>query len=259
MGKFPGMKKKRGTKKTTKKGTKVTRKVSINRSAKSPFVKNVVRAVLGNICEVKSVNQDPTSYGFLGDNSVCSPAVSLVGCIENTSTGNTDGARIGNRIVIKEFNVKMNFTMAPGYVSGATFRPGYVFVWLATLKSDPAGSPNAVDLTRIYDDGSGAAGPDHTVLSTMRNLNRNYFNFIRHKRFKLGGAGSPYPNNDFPIQKSLTFKNVLKGEVIYNDGLLANNKKLYMFCHFVTVDSVRLTVTPPVLCDYYVSCKYLDL
>lgn len=218
-----------------------------------------VKKVISRMAEIKSVNTDPTTYGFNANNGTCSPAVDMTTALEQIATGNTDGSRVGNRVMLKRYDVRMNFYMNPTFISGATFRGGKVMVYFGTLKSDRNATPNSTDLGRLKNDGSGSASLDNTWLSTLRDDNKDYFNIVAKREFKLGGAGSPYPNNDFPIQKTLIFKNLLKGQVVWNDGLLAVNKALFMWCHFVTVDSVLLTVTVPVLCDYYISCKYIDM
>lgn len=230
----------------------------VRRSTRSTFARKV-KKVITRMAEVKSVNTDPTNYAFNANNGTCSSAVDLTTALEQIATGNTNGSRIGNRVQLKRYDIRMNFYMNPTYVSGATFRPGFVHVWFGTLKSDKFAQPNSTDLSRLFDDGNGSISPDNTVLSTLRDVNKDYFNIHAYRKFKLGGAGSPYPNNDFPIQKTLIVKNLLKGQVVWNDGLLAVNKAMFMWCHFTTVDSVLLTVTVPVLCDYYISCKYVDM
>lgn len=238
---------------------KVRKGVRRVRRGAAPNFARKVKTVISRMAETKSVNTDPTTYAFNANNATCSPAVDLTTALENIATGTTNGSRTANRVLLKRYDIRMNFYMNPTYVSGATFRPGFVHVWFGTLKNDKFAQPNATDLTRLYDDGSGSAGPDQTVLSTLRDINKDYFNIVAYRKFKLGGAGSPYPNNDFPVQKSVIIKNLLKGQVVWNDGLLAVNKALFMWCHFTTVDSVNLTVTVPVLCDYYISCKYIDM
>lgn len=218
-----------------------------------------VKKVMSRMAEVKSVNTDPTTYGFNANNSTCSPAVSMTTALEQIATGNTDGSRIGNRVMLKRYDVRMNFYMNPSFISGATFRGGKVVLYFGTLKSDHHNLPSSVDLGRIKNDGSGSSALDQTVLSTLRDDNKDYFNIVAKREFKLGGAGSPYPNNDFPIQKTVILRNLIKGQVVWNDGLLATNKALFFWAHFVTIDSVLLTVTPAVNCDYYISCKYIDM
>lgn len=248
--------KKTGKRKYVRKIAKRVPRVS--RRSSATFAKKV-RNVLMKTCEVKNVNTDPLQYGFNANNGTCSSAVDLCAPLENMSIGATDGARLGNRIRLKRYDLRMCFTMNPDYVNGNTFRPGYVQVWLATLKTDKSAMPNAVDLTRIYEDGGASSGPNHLVINSLRDLNRNYYNFHAYKKFKLGGATNAYPNNDFPIQKFLTFKNILKGEVVWNDTTLSCNKALYLFCHFVTVDSIQLSISVPIICDFYISCKYIDI
>lgn len=240
---------------------KVRKGVRRVRRGAAPNFARKVKSVMLNYAEVKSVNTDPTTYAFNANNSTCSPAVDLCVCLENIATGNTDGSRVGNRIRLKQFDLVCNLTMNPSYVSSATFRGGMVQIWLATLKSDKFGTPNATDLTRIYEDGSGSVGPSSSMLETLRDLNKNYFNFHAYRKFKLGPSGSPYPNNDFPIQKSVVFKNIFKPNttVVYNDGLLATNKAMFMFCHFTEITSQPLTVSVPVTMEYFVRCKYIDI
>lgn len=249
---FNGKRSKRTSLNKTKK--RYTR-VGLSKKSAVSLIKNTVM----NMAEEKEVNTDPTTYGFNANNTSCSPAVSLVTPLENIASGNIDGSRIGNNIMLKRYDLRCNFYMNPSYISGATFRAGFVIVYLGRLKNDYHSMPSNLDLQKLKQDGSGTAGLDQTVLSTLRDDNLDFFTIVRKRKFKLGGSGSPYPNNDFSIQKSVIFKNILKGKVVWNDNQLAVNKSLYMWCHFVTVDSTTLTVTVPVNCDYYISCKYTDM
>lgn len=248
--------------------TKIVRKVVRRRRVKprrqyKPRPKGnmvtLIKQTVKSMAEVKHSNVDPTNYGFNANNTTCSPAVDLTLALESIGQGANDGSRVGNQIMIKRYDMTMNFYMFPAYISGATFRPGFVHIWIGYLKSDKYGTPNATDLLKLKQDGGNSVGVDQTVLSTLRKDNLDYFTIVAKRKFKLGGSGSPYPNNDFPIQKSIKFKNLLKGKVIYNDASSINNKSLFMWCHFVTVDSVPLTVSIPVLCDYFIECDYIDI
>lgn len=222
------------------------------------LAKRQIAKVVEGMLEKKYINRDPQDYGFNANNSTMSPPVDLISGLENIVQGTGQGDRIGNQIKLTQATLRAVFTMEPTYVSGATFRPGYVQVWLGTLKDSPATSPTAADLLRIYQDGSGSAGADGTVIATLRPLNRDHFNIRYYKKFKLGGAGAPYPNNDFPIQQELVIPNIVKGIVKYSDASLPTNKFMYMWCTFTTVDSVTLTVQVPVRCQYFVDFRFVD-
>lgn len=230
------------------------------RLPRKPMV-NLIKNTIYKMAEIKSVNTDPVTYAFNANNTTCSPAVDLCTPLNQIASGNIDGSRIGNRIRLVKYDLRMTFNINSSYSSSGTFRGGYVQVWLATLKGDKFGQPNATDLTRIYNDGSGSGGPDQTVLQSMRDLNRDYYNFRYYKKFKLGPAGGNYVNNDFPAQRFLTIRNIFKKgtQVTWNDSFTQPDKAMYMFCHFVECTGATLTVTVPVDCQYYISCRYIDL
>lgn len=215
-----------------------------------------------SVAEPKDTNNDPVIYAFNPNNSTCSAAVDLIApTLDLIAHGSQNGQRIGNRIYLKKFDLRLSFNMFPAYVNSASFRPGYVQIWLATLKDSPSTLPNATDLGRIYDDGSGASGPDGTMLATLRNLNRDYFNFRYYKKFKLGGAsfGGSYNNNDYPVSKLLTIKNVVTGQVRYNDTTAVCNKYMFMFMTFTACDNTPVTTQAAVDCQFYSSISYTDV
>lgn len=230
--------------------------------------KQVISKVVRDLAEKKQSNTDPVDFSFNANNSTMSGPNDIGSAYKIISQGSGNGQRVGNKIYVHDYSIRMNFLMNPTYVSSATFRPGFVQVWIGTLKDNPGATPTATDLTRIYDDGNGTASADGTMLNTLRDTNRDYFNIVAYRKFKLGSAGAVsggasgvplYPNNDFPIQKSIVIRNLLKGRVVYNDTFAFGNKSLYMWYTFTTIDSVILTVTVPVLGQFYVNCKYSDL
>lgn len=231
------------------------------RVAKKKMMTNFVKNTIYKMAEAKSVNTDPVIYSFNANNSTCSPAYDLCAPLNQIATGNTDGSRIGNRIRLLKYDLRMSFNINSSYSSNGTFRGGYVQVWLATLKGDKFGLPNATDLTRIYNDGSGSAGPSANPLDALRDLNRDYFSFRYYKKFKLGPAGGNYVNNDFPAQRFLTIRDVFKKgtEIVWNDSFTQPNKAMFLFCHFVECTGAQLTVSVPVDCQYYLSVKYIDV
>jgi hypothetical protein len=222
------------------------------------LAKRQIAKVVEGMMEKKYINRDPQTYSFNANNTTMSNPVDLISGLENINQGVGQGDRIGNEIKLTQATLRAVFTMNPSYISGQTFRPGYVQVWLGTLKDAPSTSPTAADLLRIYQDGSGSAGADGTVIATLRPLNRDHFNIRYYKKFKLGGAGAIYANNDFPIQQEIVVPNIVKGKVKYSDTSLPTNKYMYMWCTFTTVDSVPLTVTVPVDCSYFVDFRFVD-
>jgi len=229
--------------------------------------KSIIASVVREIAEKKTTNGDPREFAFNANNTTMSGPDDLCSpYLETISQGAGNGQRVGNKIYIHEYTIRMNFLMNPTYVSSATFRPGIVQVWIGRLKDSPGVTPSATDLTRIYDDGNGTAGADGTMLATLRNINTDYFDIVAYRKFKLGAAGAQaaggvplYPNNDFPIQQSYVIKNLLKGKVTYNDTFPNGNKYLFMWYTFTTIDSVPLTVSVPVLGQYYINCRYSDV
>ena len=221
-------------------------------------IKSTFAKLVREVAEKKSTNTDPAIYAFNANNSTCSPAIDLLAItLDAISQGSANGQRVGNDIYVHQFELRVAFTMLPGAI--ATVRPGYVQIWVGSLKDSPGTIPNATDLGRIYDDGGGASGPDGTVLATLRNLNKDYFNFKYYGLHKIGAAGTLYPNNDYPASVRLTIPNLMKGRVRYNDSTAATNKYMCMWMAFTSCDNTPILAQVPVDCQYYVSCKYSDV
>lgn len=217
---------------------------------------SVIKKVVRSLAEKKTVNADPLAYTFNAVNSTMSPAVDLSTPLQNIVQGNADGTRIANRIRLTKYTLKIAFNM-PSVVDGGRSDQGVVQMFIGRLKQDPSQLPNAVDLTRIYQDGGGVAGADGTMLSTIRDINTDYFNIVAYRKFKLGRADAALPNNDFPLYQEFVINDLLKGEVVYNDALTPVNKFLYMWCTWTGLNSVATTVAH-VECRYYLSVAYTD-
>lgn len=221
-------------------------------------IKATFSKLVREVAEKKSTNTDPAIYAFNANNSSCSPAVDIMATsLDAIAHGSQNGQRIGNDIYVHRFEMRLALTMLPAAI--ATVRPGYVQIWIGTLKDAPSALPNATDLGRLYDDGGGASGPDGTVLATLRNLNRDYFNIKHYSIHKLGSAGTLYPNNDYPISLRLTIPNLMKGRVRYNDTTAATNKYMFMWMAFTSADNTPILAQVPVDCQYYLSCSYSDV
>lgn len=221
-------------------------------------IKATFSKLVREVAEKKTTNTDPLIYAFNANNSSCSPAVDLMAIsLDAIGQGVSNGQRIGNDIYVHDMTIRIAMTMLPGAI--ATVRPGYVQIWIGTLKDSPASLPNATDLGRLYDDGGGASGPDGTVLATLRNLNKDYFNFKHYSIHKLGSAGTLYPNNDYPISLRINIPGIVKGRVRYNDTTAATNKYCFMWMAFTSSDNTPILAQVPVDCQYYVSCKYSDI
>lgn len=245
-----GQKSKRGAKASSvmskAKGVKAVKQTPVT------IIKKVVRS----LAEKKTVNTDPLLYTFNAVNSTMSPAVDLTTALTGIAQGNTDGARIGNKIRLAKYTLKINFVPTSTVVAPGAY---IVQLFVGTLKQDPGKLPSATDLTRIYDDGAGTAAADGTMLSTIRDINTEYFKIAAYRKFKLGPAlNGTVTNNDFPFFQEFVIDDLLKGEVIYNDALTPVNKFLFMWCTATSVYDA-ITVSAPVLCRYYISCQYTDI
>lgn len=221
-------------------------------------IKATFSKLVREVAEKKSTNTDPAIYAFNANNSTCSPAIDIMATsLDAIGHGSQNGQRIGNDIYVHHFEMRIALTMLPAAIG--TVRPGYVQIWIGNLKDSPNTIPSATDLGRLYDDGGGASGPDGTVLATLRNLNRDYYNFKHYSIHKIGAAGTLYPNNDYPISIRLSIPNLMKGRVRYNDTTAACNKYMFMWMAFTSADNTPILAQIPVDCQYYLSCKYSDI
>jgi len=244
---------------SSKRGAKVSSVMSKAQGVKAvrQTPVSIIKKVVRSLAEKKSVNTDPATYTFNAVNTTMSPAVDLTTALTGIAQGNTDGTRIGNRIRLQRYTLKISFNI-DNYTDLGTFGQGIVQLFIGRLKQDPSGAPNATDLTRIYNDGSGSAGADGTMLATLRDINTDYFQIVAYRRFKMGNAASAVTNNDFPCAVEFVIDNLLKGDVVYNDALTPVNKFLYMWATYTGLDS-NATSVAHVRCRYYISCQYSDL
>lgn len=263
---------------SSKRGGRASSATSVKKAVKQT-PKAIIAKVVRDLAEKKSFNTDPVLMGFSSRNTFMSPndgsgpppvlqAHNLCAPLNITSQGAGAGDRIGNKIYIHDYSIRMNFTVNKTYLSSATFLPGVVQVWIGRVKSDPARSPTMTDMTRLYDDGGGSVNAsDGTMLATLRDNNTDYFDIVAYRKFWLGGSsastgvGGPfYGNNNFSAQKTIIIKNLLKGKVTFNDTTNSQNDKfLFMWYTFTTLDSTALTVSVPVDGQYYISGHFSDV
>lgn len=216
--------------------------------------KSVITKVVRSLAEKKSVNTDPVAYTFNGNNATMSAAVDLTTALTAIAQGNTDGTRVGNKIRLARYTLKIAFNYLGG---GAGNDQGIVQMFIGRLKQDPSQLPSATDLTRIYQDGSGSAAADGTMISTLRDINTDYFQIVAYRKFKLGfstGSG----NNDFPLYQEFVINDLLKGDVTFNDALTPVNKFLYMWCTYTDLADTAVNTSLTVAARYYISCQYTD-
>ena len=241
--------------------------------------KSIIAKVVRDLAEKKNFNTDPVLMSFSARNTYMSPndgtgpppalqAHDLCAPLNITGQGAGSGERIGNKIFVHSYTIKMNFTVNKTYLSSATFLPGGVQVWIGRVKSDPGRAPNMTDITKLCDDGSGAVNAsDGSMLTTLRDNNTDYFDIVAYRRFWLGGSasmtgvGGPfYGNNNFSAQKTIVIKNLVKGKVTFADAQNGfNDKNLFMWYTFTTLDGSLLTVSVPVEGQYYISGTFSDL
>lgn len=215
---------------------------------------SVIKRVVRSLAEKKSTNTDPLAYAFNANNATMSTAVDLTTALTGIAQGNTDGTRVGTKIRLTRYTLKIAFNFLGG---AAGVDQGIVQMFIGTLKQDPSQLPSAVDLARIYQDGQSSAGADGTMISTLRDINTDYFKIVAYKKFKLGlSTGSA--NNDFPLYKEFVIDNLLKGDVVYNDALTPVNKFLYMWCTCTSLDDTNIVTNLQVAARYYISCEYTD-
>jgi len=224
---------------------------------------SIIKRVVRSLAEKKNVNADPAEYTFNAVNSTMSAAVSLTSPIDNIAQGVTDGSRVGNRIRLAKYTLKMTFNpVVEDTAVGANITvPMIVQLFIGYKKDDPGTTPNAADLAKIYQDGQSTSGVDGTMLATLRDINTDFFKIVAYKKFKLGHAVSQaptYSNNDFPLYEEVVINDLLKGEVTFNDTTASSNKHLYMWATFSHVDSV-VTSTASLRAFYYLSVQYTDL
>jgi len=216
---------------------------------------SIIKKVVRSLAEKKSVNTDPIAYTFNGNNATMSAAVDLTAPLVAIAQGNTDGTRVGNRIRLTRYTLKIAFNFLGG-ASGVD--QGVVQMFIGRMKNDPSGTPNATDLARIYQDGASTASADGTMLATLRDINTDYFQIVAYRKFKLGLATASN-NNDFPLYQEFVIDNLLKGDVIYNDALTPANKFLFMWCQVTSLDDTNIITSSQVAARYYISCEYTDI
>lgn len=227
------------------------------RMRKRRFTK-AVKKLIQNTAEVKRTSSNPQTYTFNADNSAMSAPVDIPQLFCAMAQGTGDGDRIGEQIRTKKAVLKV---LVQAGLPNPSAECQILQLFIGKFKSLPGTPPTAAQLTGIFDDGSGTAAADGTLLSLLRSINSDMFTIYRYKRVKVGNStAAGFTNNEFPAYRTFSI-DVTKhlGLLKYNGELVSSptNKHFYMFCNWVNPDGTTPDAQPPRV-QYYLDFTYTD-
>lgn len=243
------------------KGKRVYAKRKGLRKPARKTITKVVKQVLSRQVEVKHTSSNPQNYlwsNASGDNSLPFTAVNLAS-LYSIPPGDEDGARAGNKIYVKKCDLCFNASATNSPNTG----PFIMDCWIGYCKPQQAFPPTSTQQLRFLQDGNSATYQDQTTLQLLRNVNKDLFTIVAHKRFKLGtseATGIVHSNNDFSIFRNfrIPIKKLL-GTMKFDDATSNPSKYMYMWFHCVRIDSVLATTAQLPTVHYYVDFNYTDM
>lgn len=255
-------KRRRTSRKRRTKGRRSYRK----RRTATMSLKRAVNAIITRRAETKHTPAPPSTYEWdislpTQPNKTMSDPVDLLDQYLKISQGTQDGQRVGDRIRTKSAKLKILVTPNP-----STGQPVICQIFVGYLKVLPGTSPSAANLTKIFEEGGGTAEADGTLVSLMRNINRELFHIVAYRQVKVGSqilnGAQGVAGIDYPAYQRLSIDlTKTLGELQYSvSGQPPTNKHLYMFCNYVRADGldVQNIVQSPVV-TYFIDYKYIDV
>lgn len=221
--------------------------------------KKDIRGTLTNIAPVQAENANFDTQSVI-DTSVV---------LRNIPNGNTNGARIGERIKLTRF--MLHGTV---YNKSDVALPVYLKMWVISDRFNPTNgnTGNIEDACRSglsqpssswFANGSSTSGMTGTLNDLNLDLDRNRWRLFKTKLFKISTSNpTGYHNNDFKLSQRFSI-DLLKYHpkiVRYMDALSNTwfTRKVYIVFQPVTLDNIQDPTRGLVNVSYAINVRYTD-
>ena len=255
MARFP--KNKKTAFKTKKRSSKNKKTLSVSTSVKQYVQKAIAvqqENKMQNVATSKTFN---TNFGLWDD---ISPTI-----FNNTSSS----GRIGNQVRIKSVKMRYVLNLTPAII--APYNP-FVYgqfnfrLLIGHLVVAPYSSPNAADNLQLLRNGNTPVGPDSSLLSMVRPINKEWFKIYVDKRLKVGvanqGANPFTANNDYSVVQMGTM-NITKAykKLLRFEDASSRPTNTGVFLNAILTDfngTPTVYLNPPVSLTYELDIIYED-
>lgn len=187
--------------------------------------------------------------------------------------GATDGTRVGNQIRVRKVMLRYVLRAMP-YSAGINDNPQPVYVqfYLGNVKQAPGIIPTALELSTLYQSGSGSFAPVGDLSDLVSVVNNDFWNVKKAWVEKLGTAQwattgnlpsfGYFANNDFQLSilKSIDITSLCPKTIKFNDASgSTQGPNLFLFYQAIATTGGSLPATQrPAGIDYWVDFEYED-
>jgi len=174
---------KRSYKRKAKRSMRYGKKRSYKTAKVSPKIKTYVKRELARNVENKLKD---TEIGPKNVNNTITDTT-VVNLLPQIQQGTTQSTRIGNKIKIKNFWLRLSITLSPIAGIIANPLPTYIDVYLFKTKyqNNWDGALSSTDMTEFLQNDSSASSYTGAVLDGLRQVNTDLFKCCIHKRITL--------------------------------------------------------------------------
>jgi len=247
----------RGAKKTYRRkySKKIQKKKSAPKGVSTAIAKYVKKVIHKNI-ENKTVS-DKNYLAF--DNYIAQPAMNVQPLMPGTTTlvipqGTGQSERVGNTINTRKLLLKYTiYPVTQDQGLNPQPQPKEVIIWIGYLRNNRLKQPDAVDFTKLFQDGNTASSPVGNLWDCQLPINQDLFHVCKTFRHKLGNAVytdysgikpyNYYINNDFKLNcnKTVDLTKYLNKVIKFDDTTVICDTGLYMWCTAVNAGGTTET------------------
>lgn len=238
----------------------------------STTLKNYVKKVVHAQIENKHINiEQARTFGSNIADTIF-PMTPYTGLV-SLPIGTTQGTRIGN--VVKTRRVTLNYVLRPtSYAAGLNDlpQPAQIVMFLGNYKQAPGILPTSLELSVLFDNGSGSLNPQGDLSDLIADINKEAWNIKKRWSHKVGmalhaGAGnqpnfSQFANNDFKynVVKKMDITKMCPKTIKFNDSSGSNQgPNLFLFYEALQVNGgIFPAAQRPFAIDYWVKYEYED-
>lgn len=207
-------------------------------------------------------------------------AASNVTVMSPSSTSNSivqgtgEGDRVGNRIIVKNFEMKFILYPNPYNVTtNPTPIPVEVDIWIFSQRGSNV-TPTLASLGNFFQNGDSTTGPTGGIGDLLKTPNTDAYIIYKHIVGKLGvqafvatpgnvGSQGYYANNDFEynIRRTVNLTHALPSHIEYDDTTtLPKSRAVFMFSQVINADgSAQAAGTLPAVFAFELNLTFADV
>lgn len=236
------------------------------KSKTSPMLRLAVKEAIAKLAEKKTVLASATNVALTTSSGI----PNFVALQPTISQGTSQNQRVGNQVRVVNASIRGYVNMLPYNATTNPLGPvTMVKIWIVRYKqSNPASLVSTDIATAFFDTGAGVSGLLGTPFDINAFPNKDSWDIVMEKTFKVGGASATgsipaansqlFDNSSSAVPFSFEFGSKL-GMCLYNDTTTnPTNKNLFFVIQPIAAVGA-LGLYTPVEMHWNYKCDYIDV